>query len=144
MFGREFKGMYHSTVCRWLPAIALIVSLPVSLRAQTGIFSSDPGGSSGTNVSADPSTAGSHPAQELEFSLEQMGDSLETSGRYQAASMAYAQIAYPSATVWNKMGVSYQLLYNLKDAKRCYKQSLKLRPANPDAPCQGRGGWPLR
>jgi tetratricopeptide (TPR) repeat protein len=134
MFGREFKGLYLSVVCRWLPAIALTVSLAVSLRAQIGIFSSDSaaGGSSGTSVSADLATARTLPARELEFSLEQTGDGLEASGRYQAARSAYAQIANPSATVWNKMGVSYQMLYNLKDAMRCYKESLKLRPAYPD------------
>lgn len=133
MFGREFKGLCLSVVCRWLPAIALSVSLPISLQAQIGNFSSDSAaaGSSGTNVSADLETAGTPSAQDLKFSLEQKGDSLEASGHYQAASNAYAQIAHPSAAVWNKLGESYQMLYDLKDAMRCYKESLKLRPANP-------------
>lgn len=36
-----------------------------------------------------------------------------------------------TAALWNKMGISYQLLFNLKDATRCYKQSLKLDARNP-------------
>ena len=50
--------------------------------------------------------------------------------RYQAALAAYAK-APPSATVWNKMGIAYQMMFNLKDATHCYKESLELEPKNP-------------
>ena len=60
-----------------------------------------------------------------------MGDLLEKEGHYQAAVEAYAQVVNPSAVVWNKLGIAYQLLYDLKDAERCYKESLRMLPANP-------------
>jgi len=49
--------------------------------------------------------------------------------RYQAAIASY-QKAPPSATVWNKMGIAYQMMFNVRDATRCYRQSLKLDPHN--------------
>jgi len=49
-------------------------------------------------------------------------------GRYQAALEAYSKIAQPSAAVWNIMGVASQLLFDPKNAVRCYKQALKLEP----------------
>ena len=57
---------------------------------------------------------------------EQIGDSLEARQRYQAAIAAYAKIPHPSALIWNKMGIAYQMMFNLKDAIRCYRESLKL------------------
>lgn len=50
--------------------------------------------------------------------------------RYQAAIEAYKKDPHPSATLWNKMGISYQMLFNLPDATRCYEASLKLEPRN--------------
>jgi Tfp pilus assembly protein PilF len=49
--------------------------------------------------------------------------------RYQAAIASY-QKAPPSASVWNKMGIAYQMMFNVRDATRCYRQSLKLNPHN--------------
>jgi tetratricopeptide (TPR) repeat protein len=62
---------------------------------------------------------------------EQVGDSLVGHQRYQAAIAAYAKAPEMSAGLWNKMGIAYQLLFNARDATRCYKASLKLDPANP-------------
>jgi tetratricopeptide (TPR) repeat protein len=59
---------------------------------------------------------------------EEIGDSLEAHQRYQAAVAAYAKDLHPSAHLWNKMGIAYQLMFNLNDAARCYKASLKLNP----------------
>ena len=61
---------------------------------------------------------------------EELGDSLSGHQRYQAAIAAYAGDPHPSATVWNKMGIAYQMMLNVKDAARCYRESLKLNPAN--------------
>jgi tetratricopeptide (TPR) repeat protein len=61
---------------------------------------------------------------------EELGDSLSGHQRYQAAIAAYSQVANPSAGVWNKMGIAYQMMFNLKDATRCYNASLKLDPHN--------------
>lgn len=59
---------------------------------------------------------------------EGTGDSMMARRRYQAAIEAYKQVQKPSATVWNKMGIAYQMLFNLQDATRCYQTSLKLDP----------------
>jgi hypothetical protein len=61
---------------------------------------------------------------------EQVGDSLYAHQRYQAAIAAYAKITDPNAAIWNKMGIAYQMMFNLKDASRCYNASLKLDPRN--------------
>ena len=50
--------------------------------------------------------------------------------RYQAAIAAYAKAPQMSAAIWNKMGIAYQMMFNAKDAMRCYKESLKLNPRN--------------
>jgi tetratricopeptide (TPR) repeat protein len=61
---------------------------------------------------------------------EQLGDSLSSHQRYQAAIAAYAKEPNPTPGVWNKMGIAYQMMFNLKDATRCYNASLKLDPRN--------------
>jgi tetratricopeptide (TPR) repeat protein len=60
---------------------------------------------------------------------EELGDTLVVHQRYQAALAAYAK-ATPSAAIWNKMGIAYQMMFNLKDATRCYRESLQLEPRN--------------
>ena len=61
---------------------------------------------------------------------EQLGDSLLAQKRYQAAIEAYKQVANSSADTWNKMGIAYQMMFNLDDASRCYERSLKMNPRN--------------
>ena len=61
---------------------------------------------------------------------EQIADSLMAHQRYQAAIEQYKKAPHNSSEVWNKMGVSYQLMFNLDDAARCYLQALKLEPKN--------------
>lgn len=61
---------------------------------------------------------------------EQLGDFLAGHQRYQAAIAAYSKIAEPSAELWNKLGIAYQMMFNPKDAARCYNASLKLDPRN--------------
>ena len=62
---------------------------------------------------------------------EQLADALVVRQRYQAAIHAYMK-APPTAAVWNKMGIAYQMMFNLKEAQRCYKESLKLDSRNPN------------
>ena len=76
---------------------------------------------------------------------EERGDSLMEQQRYQAALVAYSKVGQPSAAVWNKMGIAHQLLFDPKNANRCYKQSLKLDPDTlrrsttlPHSPTQAR------
>jgi tetratricopeptide (TPR) repeat protein len=61
---------------------------------------------------------------------EQIGDSLVAHRRYQAALAAYAKSPARTATLWNKMGIANQMLFNAKDAMHCYKESLALNPHN--------------
>ncbi|MGA3129211.1 MAG: tetratricopeptide repeat protein [Terracidiphilus sp.] len=63
---------------------------------------------------------------------EQLGDSLVAHQRYQAAIAAYSESSQMTAHVWNKMGIAYQMMFNSKDATRCYKESLKLDPSDAE------------
>ena len=67
----------------------------------------------------------SHPA-----TPEELGDSLSAHQRYQAAIAAYGKAPQMTAAIWNKMGIAYQMMFNSKDATRCYQESLKLDPRN--------------
>jgi len=61
---------------------------------------------------------------------ELLGDTLMAHQRYQAAIEAYRKGPRDSANLWNKMGIAYQLMFNLDEAMRCYEKSLKLDPRN--------------
>ncbi len=61
---------------------------------------------------------------------EQIGDALMAHQRYQAAIEAYKKAPPDDAVVWNKMGIAYQLMFNLTDAMHCYHTSDKLSPKN--------------
>jgi Flp pilus assembly protein TadD len=61
---------------------------------------------------------------------EALGDSLMTHQRYQAAIESYKKAPRNSADVWNKMGIAYQMMFNLEEASHCYQQSLRLNPKN--------------
>jgi Tfp pilus assembly protein PilF len=61
---------------------------------------------------------------------EQLGDTLMAHQRYQAAIEAYRQGPHDSATLWNKMGIAYQMMFNADEAIRCYERSIKLDPKN--------------
>lgn len=61
-------------------------------------------------------------------SFEQVGDALMAHQRYQAAIEAYKKAPTNDPIVWNKLGIAYQLMFNLTDAMHCYKTSYKLNP----------------
>lgn len=61
---------------------------------------------------------------------EQLGDILALHQRYQAAIEAYKKAPQDSADVLNKMGIAYQMMYDLADASKCYQASLKINPRN--------------
>jgi tetratricopeptide (TPR) repeat protein len=125
----EAKRYYSSAFYGWLLAIALSLSLQASMQAQAGLTAGESVDvfSAGTAASGDMATISQAPPQ---LSLEEKGDALSASGHYLAAIKAYSEISQPSAALWNKMGMAYQLVYDLKDAVRCYRESLKLQPAN--------------
>jgi tetratricopeptide (TPR) repeat protein len=57
---------------------------------------------------------------------QDVGDALEARRHYQAALDAYRKVQPPTAVVWNRMGIAYQMLFDLKDATRCYRTALRL------------------
>jgi tetratricopeptide (TPR) repeat protein len=132
---------------RWLPAAALLAALIAAPEAAFGQSSAPapdqiPAQNPASPANAPPAAVPSQgtPSQQAQSpsalpaapavqpTPEELGDSLQAQKRYQAAIAAYAQDPKPSAHVWNKMGIAYQLMFNLKDAARCYKASLKLNP----------------
>jgi tetratricopeptide (TPR) repeat protein len=82
-------------------------------------------------VASDSATLHASPPITYEDSPEQTGDLLVLHQHYQAAITAYSQSLQRTATIWNKMGIAYQMMFNASEAMRCYKQSLKLEPRNP-------------
>lgn len=82
-------------------------------------------------VDPDSTTPPKSVSPALQVSPEQTGDSLASHQRYQAAIAAYSQAPRMTAAIWNKMGISYQMMLNSRDAMRCYKRSLKIEPRNP-------------
>jgi Tfp pilus assembly protein PilF len=108
---------------RILPPALLLVWLgvvPQDLPAQTADQAQTP--------AATTSPTPSSPPQQV--TAEQLGDSLAAHQRYQAAIAAYSKAPQMSAAIWNKMGIAYQMMFNTKDANRCYRESLKLEPGN--------------
>ncbi|MGA8043935.1 MAG: tetratricopeptide repeat protein [Terracidiphilus sp.] len=65
-------------------------------------------------------------AESAEPAEEARGDVLVARKRYQAAIEAYKKAPRDSASVWNKMGIAYQLMMDENDAEACYRKSLKL------------------
>ena len=67
---------------------------------------------------------------EARFTPEDLGDSMLIKKRYQKAIEAYKNASQSSALVWNKMGIAYQMMYDMKNAARCYRESLRRNPGN--------------
>ena len=114
--------MFRSNPIRkyaWVVAMAAWPVLGQAPAASPSAGSSLPGASATAVVRQAPP-----PTQ------EQIADSLQAQKHYQAAIAAYQKIEPPSAAVWNKMGIAYQMMFNLKDARRCYERSLKLDRRN--------------
>ena len=58
---------------------------------------------------------------------EDVGDSMLIQRRYHEALDAYGKVTDRSPDLWNKMGIAYEMMFDLKDAARCYKKSLGLK-----------------
>lgn len=67
-------------------------------------------------------------SQQPDATPEEIGDAYLARRRYQNAIAAYKQAPQDSAEVWNKMGIAYEMMFNLDDAMRCFKQSLRINP----------------
>jgi tetratricopeptide (TPR) repeat protein len=110
-------------------ALALLVTFPVSSQS---VLTSNK--DADNPVSESPYAATAMPLPRLHLGIldaEQSGDRLMAQHRYQAALETYRSVDTPSAKLWNRMGVAYQLLFALDDSIRCYKKSLQLDSNNP-------------
>lgn len=117
-----------------IPAFALLVALPGALAAQSSESLPQP---AGENVA---SAAPVSPVSDVRVQPltpaptdEQKGDFLIVHHEYQAAIDAYSRVAQPSAALWNKMGIAYQMLFDPKNAARCYRECLRLDPGHTGA-----------
>lgn len=109
---------------RLLPgSILMAVIVGASSAAQAQSPAAPP-----TNSTLQPTSA---PAGiKVQPTPEQLGDALMAHQRYQAAIEAYKKAPTNNPDVWNKMGIAYQLMFNLTEAMHCYRNSNKLDPKN--------------
>src|SRR5580658_3039444 len=112
----------YTNESRWLPATAVTAAV---LATSLAVVAQSSPSEIAKNQSA-PTIVVPVP----EPTPEALGDSLMAHHRYQAAIAAYKQAPKNSAPAWNKMGIAYQMLFNLQDAIRCYEESLKLDSKN--------------
>ena len=109
-----------------LAMIALASCFPLQAQSTTGEPQGVPVNTPSTtasptqNMSEPPSTATAEEAADIYFAQ----------GRFQAAIAAYKKVVPPTGSSWNKMGMSYQKMYNLEEAKKCYESALKINPKN--------------
>ena len=130
---------------RGLAALALFVCFgaPVTsltaLHAQTSPTSQLPlaaflgSGGSPAAPSADAPNALPAGVSPADLTPVDVADALVYHKRYQAAIATYGSVEQKTASVWNKMGIAYQLMDNLKAAERCYKESIRLHESNAAA-----------
>jgi tetratricopeptide (TPR) repeat protein len=109
--------------------IRWILLLPF-FAATAGISQTGPTPSKDQDPVAAPAASASTPQPQKQPTPEDLGDSLSARQRYQAAIAAYSKSPQKTAAIWNKMGIAYQMMFDTKDATRCYKESLKLDPKN--------------
>lgn len=114
--------MFRSDKRRPLPVLGLIVVIAVASGFACAQVPASPAVNQPVQAAATP---------KLEPSAEDRGDSLMAHQRYQAAIEAFKQGPKDNAGVWNKMGIAYQMMFNLVDASHAYQMSLKLNPKNP-------------
>ena len=114
--------------------VAAILCFSAFIPAQTPAVNPTAPDSNPVPVTAAPQAASVPVASTIEPKTPptpvQMGDALMAHQRYQAAIEAYKK-APPDAEVWNKLGIAYQLMFNVQEAMHCYKTSFKLDPKNP-------------
>src|SRR5580698_1198191 len=67
------------------------------------------------------------------LSPEMQCDLMMAHQRYMAAIDAYSQGPADSPVLWNKMGIAYHHMFNLKEAEKDYERALKLNPGYPEA-----------
>jgi len=63
-----------------------------------------------------------------EITPELRGDIFMAKKQYREAVDAFHEGSLKDPVLWNKMGIAYQMMFNLEEALRCYQASLKLDP----------------
>ena len=138
-FGNEEGAMLNVWAVRFEAALLAIAALgaesltgwgqlPEAMASEGAITA--PASYATATQSSGAGTA-AHQATPVQTPEENEGDVLMVHQRYQAAIEAYKKAPQDEATVWNKMGIAYQLLYNNADAMRCYQTAHQLEPKNP-------------
>jgi tetratricopeptide (TPR) repeat protein len=107
-----------------LAGLAVPAALAITTQAQAVLSSQAPLAGAPQSAVALAQT----PPPQFQPTPEEIGDSMIAHQRYQAAIEAYKKASRNSPDVWNKMGIAYQMMFNLQDATRCYQMSLKLDP----------------
>ncbi len=118
--------MSAGKVGSWFAASALLLVSSAAISQAAGAQSADQALTPAASATTEPQLATSRTV-----TAEDLGDSLMAHQRYQAAVAAYAKAPALTASLWNKMGIAYQMMLNAKSAVRCYKESLKLDSRNP-------------
>ena len=113
---------------RWFAVLALAAAVPFASRAQFVLTGSNAG--TGEHPNPIPELAEPTPIPAPQLTPEQRGDTLYTKRQYQAAIAEYLKVERPSAVLWNKMGIAYQMMHGLEFAARCYQEALKLTPGD--------------
>lgn len=117
-----------------ISAVSLLIAISAASHAQPAVAASQSSDSSvAAAVPADAPFAATAQTSQPANSDERSGDVLIVKKQYQAAIDAYSGVKQPSAAVWNKMGIAYEMLLDSKSAARCYKESLKVNPNYPGA-----------
>ncbi|MGH9519152.1 MAG: tetratricopeptide repeat protein [Terriglobales bacterium] len=128
MTGQRFR--------RFLPHLALTAAFVAGLLpalAQSSLAQTAPA----STPQAQP------PAQNAYFkplppTPEELADSLMAHKRYQEAITSYKKAIASThdrerlATLWNKLGIAYQMMFSLDQATDCYRKSLHFGPHNAD------------
>ena len=113
---------------RWFAVLALAAALPTASQAQLAFTAGSPGTSDYPNPIPELAEPTQLPAPHL--TPEQLGDIDYTRQHYQAAIEQYSRVERPSAVLWNKMGIAYQMMNGLTNAIRCYEEALRLTPGD--------------
>jgi tetratricopeptide (TPR) repeat protein len=108
-----------------LSALVVLVALPVASQSQLS-----PNPANRTSDPSAPALAAAAPPPISLLAAEQLGDQLMAQRRYHAALEVYSRVSVPSAKLWARMGVAYELLFGLDRAVECYQKALKLEPNN--------------
>jgi tetratricopeptide (TPR) repeat protein len=113
MEGRPFAGARIIL----LIAIGLLVPPETLYRAETN----------------QQKASSTHPAPQHVLPPEARGDLLMAQRQYMAAIKAYREAPGNSAVLWNKIGIAWQHLFAIDEAKLNYERALRMKPNYPEA-----------